>query len=414
MDKIKRIVAVIIAFTMMATFIYSCSTETQEIPPAEEEMQQDNNIDECPVPEIQDFDCADDSEQYDEYCIDQYDLLLARIMWNQDSYNTEDFYCGLFSPEYFPGDSISLNFYIFEEGSEDGYILNPEDLHASDYPIFICDITGEESEAVIIRPHDNGWFGQWVIYFDDWATGMIYVKDNKYSMPVNLDVPENGFSNDPYTLNIDTFISSFPFVPGRENVFYYILPDWVNAAHLQNEDIEIFTDTGEDSGVIPKLGSNYNYIKFAMSRPPRDYSRLWFEFVCANGEVFESFYNSLNSLRMIDGTFGFSTERVMSKDSFITYFTYDPDGSNQFYYILPDWLSTRGLRAQNIELTTNTFLGEDSISVSWSSNMRLIIIVLNEPPREYSRLRFALTNNYRGHIYGYIYLSDYIRIFEKE
>ena len=196
-------------------------------------------------------------------------------------YYGDNYYNFELPPRFFPGDSKYLYLYTITEGSTEAFIL-PNDA----VPVFICEKTGNQSDAVIIRPAVEeaiSWDledGLWIITINDWTTGNIQVdvEGNIYSIPVFIEFPTYGFSTET---NISGFINTFLYERGNREVFYYIIPDYVREEWgstlpgLTNRNIEIVTDTSLGQDVITATwGHNRRFIKFVMNAPPTEFTQI--------------------------------------------------------------------------------------------------------------------------------------------
>jgi len=199
------------------------------------------------------------------------------------SYKTlyDDFLSFELPATLYPGDSKYLYFFLVTPGSLDE-VLVPSDAA----PIFICDVTGSQSNSLSIRSANEEAFiwdqpeGLWVIHVYEWATGKIQVEveGQLYAIPVSIEFPEDGFSS---SSDISGFISSFSFVPNSQQVFYYIIPEetrveWRNVIpRLNNRNIEIVTNTEEGSESIrAEWGGNRRFIKFTITESPLAFSKI--------------------------------------------------------------------------------------------------------------------------------------------
>ena len=181
----------------------------------------------------------------------------------------------------YPGNSKYLYLFLITPGSLDEVPV-PSDATL----VFICDESGPQSNAISIRSANEEAFiwdqpeGLWVIHVYEWTTGKIeaVVDGVKYSIPVSIEFPEDGFSS---TSDIKGFISSFSFRPGEEQVFYYIIPEetrveWRSVIpRLNNRNIEIVTNTQEGGESIrAEWGGNRRFIKFTITDAPLKFSKM--------------------------------------------------------------------------------------------------------------------------------------------
>ena len=244
----------------------------------------------------------------------------------------DDYYNFELPARIFPGDSKYLYLFTITEGSTEAFLL-PEDA----MPVFIDDNTGEQSDAVTIRfasEETLSWGldnGIWVITINDWAIGNIQVEvdGNIYSIPVFIEFPDYGFSTDT---NISGFINTFYYERGSQEVFYYIIPDYLREEWgstlpgLTNRNIEVVTNTALGTDTITATwGSNRRFIRFTMNGPPTEFTQIAIG-ITNNylGNIYSYIHHSnwLNladnsSLRNSTGFLDYNLIRSFSPDAFV-------------------------------------------------------------------------------------------------